>query len=275
MFFFFCLFFKKIRKIRVFKKITSSDYFNYDLHKNKLIYLKFDLIKKKKIKDEKLKSLLKWHRPFLEKQDTYSFVFNGEKSPWSKLIKKEPHMGITLTQFFKKNFKKNFLKNFINYINKEYTFFRKKEVVFFKKNINILNIKRNKLNLIFEKFSNFSLKKNYSNTKHLNIFKLKKFNLQFIRRNKVFNKGRYSRTRQNYRTGVYMCMYLSVTTIFGTYFFFFGFTFKFSFLWWFFVFFLFSFFSPKIIKYRLYNPINIIKNFYYTYKWLLSFFFKF
>jgi len=80
-FFFFCLFFKKIRKIKVFKKITSSNYSGYDLHNSKLIYLKFDLTKKKKLNDEKLKSLLKWHRPFIEKQDIYSFVFNGEKSP--------------------------------------------------------------------------------------------------------------------------------------------------------------------------------------------------
>lgn len=29
------------------------------------------------------------------------------------------------------------------------------------------------------------------------------FSMYFLRKNKSFNKGRYSRNRQNYRTGVY------------------------------------------------------------------------
>jgi hypothetical protein len=33
--------------------------------------------------------------------------------------------------------------------------------------------------------------------------KFKHFQILFIRKNRVFNKGRYSRNRQNYRTGVY------------------------------------------------------------------------
>ena len=28
----------------------------------------------------------------------------------------------------------------------------------------------------------------------------------FLRKVKIFNKGRYSRNRQNYRTGVYLCL---------------------------------------------------------------------
>ena len=53
---------------------------------------------------------------------------------------------------------------------------------------------------------------------------------QFLRKNKVFNKGRYSRCRQNYRTGVYICMYLSVVCIFGLYFWFYKFSFNFTYL---------------------------------------------
>ena len=45
----------------------------------------------------------------------------------------------------------------------------------------------------------------------------KNMEFQFLRKNKVYNKGRYSRGRQNYRTGVYLCMYLSVVSIFGSY----------------------------------------------------------
>ena len=57
-----------------------------------------------------------------------------------------------------------------------------------------------------------SMNKYLSTNSHNNI------ELQFLRKNRVFNKGRYSRCRQNYRTGVYLCMYLSVVCIFGLYF---------------------------------------------------------
>jgi hypothetical protein len=39
--------------------------------------------------------------------------------------------------------------------------------------------------------------------KNLNANTLNYMNIMFLRKNKVFNKGRYSRNRQNYRTGVY------------------------------------------------------------------------
>lgn len=36
----------------------------------------------------------------------------------------------------------------------------------------------------------------------------------FLRKNKSFNKGRYSRNRQVYRTGVYMCFYINVIALY-------------------------------------------------------------
>ena len=90
----------------------------------------------------------------------------------------------------------------------------------------------------------------------------------FLRKNKVFNKGRYSRCRQNYRTGVYLCMYLSIISIFGLYFWFLKFSFNFSYLWWFFILFVGSFFLPKIIKYRLYTIQGIYKSFSATLNWV-------
>ena len=36
----------------------------------------------------------------------------------------------------------------------------------------------------------------------------------FIRKSKSFNKGRYSRNRQVYRTGVYMCFYINVIALY-------------------------------------------------------------
>lgn len=86
----------------------------------------------------------------------------------------------------------------------------------------------------FKKNKELLLEPNYSNTsfnKYLNLSYIKNFNFQFLRKNRVYNKGRYSRTRQNYRTGVYMCMYLSVISILGLYYTFFGFVFNFSYLW--------------------------------------------
>ena len=116
----------------------------------------------------------------------------------------------------------------------------------------------------FKKNKDLVHKPNYSSTsinKYLNLKNIKNFNFQFLRKNKVYNKGRYSRTRQNYRTGVYMCMYLSVVSILGLYYTFFGFIFNFSYLWWFFISFLASFLIPKIIKYRLYEPNTLFYKF--------------
>jgi hypothetical protein len=118
--------------------------------------------------------------------------------------------------------------------------------------------------LVSPKFSSTSI------NKFLSIDQLNNFEFQFLRKNKVYNKGRYSRCRQNYRTGVYMCMYLSVCSIFGLYYWFYKFTFNFSYLWWFFIAFFGSFFFPKIVKYRLYEPSVLLSKFFEFFKWLFS-----
>lgn len=104
--------------------------------------------------------------------------------------------------------------------------------------------------------------------KYLSLDNLNSFEFQFLRKNKVYNKGRYSRCRQNYRTGVYMCMYLSVISIFGLYYWFYRFSFNFTYLWWLFIAFVGSFFLPKIVKYRLYEPITLLNSFIGFLKWL-------
>mgnify|MGYP007009402554 CR=1 FL=1 len=136
--------------------------------------------------------------------------------------------------------------------------------VIFYKSVIITNIYKKK-DKIFKKNRELLLEPNYSNTsinKYLNLNYIKNFNFQFLRKNRVYNKGRYSRTRQNYRTGVYMCMYLSVISILGLYYTFFGFVFNFSYLWWFFISFIASFLLPKIIKYRLYEPYTLFYKFF-------------
>lgn len=91
----------------------------------------------------------------------------------------------------------------------------------FSKNFIIINKKL----LISPKFSSSSI------VKYVSEQQLNNFEFQFLRKNKVYNKGRYSRCRQNYRTGVYMCMYLSIVSIFGLYYWFYKFSFNFTYLW--------------------------------------------
>lgn len=122
----------------------------------------------------------------------------------------------------------------------------------------------NKSLLVVPKLSSSSI------NKYLNTNQLSNFEFQFLRKNKVYNKGRYSRCRQNYRTGVYMCMYLSVCSIFGLYYWFYSFSFNFTYLWWLFIVFVGSFFLPKIIKYRLYEPLTLINKFFDFFKWFFS-----
>lgn len=80
------------------------------------------------------------------------------------------------------------------------------------------------------------------------------YSVYFLRKNKSFNKGRYSRNRQNYRTGVYWCLYVNATALFGLYFLFYRFTFNFGYLWWLFYCLPASFVVSHAIRNRLYNP---------------------
>jgi hypothetical protein len=134
---------------------------------------------------------------------------------------------------------------------------RAKTELFFKNSVII-----NKPLLVAPKLSSSSI------YKFINVVDSNNMEFQFLRKNKVYNKGRYSRCRQNYRTGVYMCMYLSVVSIFGLYYWFYKFSFNFTYLWWLFICFIGSFFLPKIIKYRLYEPITLFNKFFDFFKWL-------
>ena len=115
---------------------------------------------------------------------------------------------------------------------------------------------------IVPKYSSSSINK-YIDLNELNLFEF-----QYLRKNKVYNKGRYSRCRQNYRTGVYMCMYLSIVSIFGLYYWFYKFSFNFTYLWWLFIGFVGSFFMPKILKYRFYEPKVLLLSFFGFIKWI-------
>lgn len=63
---------------------------------------------------------------------------------------------------------------------------------------------------------------------NLKYFFVKKKTIFFLRKQKCFNKGRYSRNRQLYRTGVYWCLYLNIAALLGLNFLFYKFTINFS-----------------------------------------------
>lgn len=93
--------------------------------------------------------------------------------------------------------------------------------------------------------------------KYINSLNLNKYNILYLRKAKVFNKGRYSRNRQYYRTGVYWCLYVNIIAVVGIYFWFYRFTMNFGYLWWLLYLFIASFIIPKAIKYRFYNIITL------------------
>lgn len=67
----------------------------------------------------------------------------------------------------------------------------------------------------------FPIKFSVSNiTSFIKYKSLKRFIIYYIRKNRIFNKGRYSRNRQQYRTGFYWCLWLNVMVVYGLYFFF-------------------------------------------------------
>jgi hypothetical protein len=126
------------------------------------------------------------------------------------------------------------------------------------------------LNFFFEKKSNIiilnnNLKKNWKIVFHNSFIykficttKFDNYNIYFLRKNRSFNKGRYSRNRQNYRTGVYWCLYLNIVAVVAIYYFFYRFSFNFGYIWWIFAIGINCFFFSKFVKYKLY----ILQNFW-------------
>lgn len=104
-------------------------------------------------------------------------------------------------------------------------------------------------------------------------FKIKESVIFFIRKQKFFNKGRYSRNRQLYRTGVYWCIYVNIIAVLGLNFLFYKFSVNFLQYWWFFyvilLFFVFSYFfksSTYAHLQNLYMLIYYVPNFFFLKK---------
>lgn len=158
-------------------------------------------------------------------------------------------------------YKKRILK-FENYFGKKF-----KGIIFFKINLNNffkIKINKNYLNLLKYytiKFSESSI------TKYINSKNLKSYNIQYLRKNRIFNKGRYSRNRQLYRTGVYWCLWLNIIMVYGLYFMFYRFTFNFGYFWWGLLILCYSTIFSRIAKYNFYNIIYVYREFLNLLNW--------
>jgi hypothetical protein len=126
-----------------------------------------------------------------------------------------------------------------------------------------------------KQFSNYFWPVKYENSSFNKFIDLN-FNrsnaILFLRKNKIFNKGRYSRNRQLYRTGVYMCLWINVIFIYFYLFAFYRFTFNFGFMWVGIGLFILSMTFGRAARYRFYNFKNFLIEFYNFSIWLGYFF---
>lgn len=104
-------------------------------------------------------------------------------------------------------------------------------------------------------------------TKNIKYKNLKKFIIYYIRKNKVFNKSRYSRNRQLYRTGVYWCLWLNIMIVYGLYFFFYRFAFTFGYLGLGLILLASSFLVARASQCKFYNPIKLFEEFNALFLW--------
>ena len=151
--------------------------------------------------------------------------------------------------------------------------FLKKDTIYSKKKFNFL---KNSINEEFDYSFNLKEKTEIIIKKKFIFFTKniieKNLNCLYIRKSKFFNKGRYSRNRQIYRTGVYICFFINIIALYLLWFVFYKFSIKFTYLWWLFILLPACFILPKSLKYNLFfyknfffyvvSYLNWIKNFF-------------
>jgi len=146
-------------------------------------------------------------------------------------------------------------KNFVNII-----MFRHSFANFFKLRVNkdfgnLIN------NYYTVRFSESSV------SKYINANELKNYGFFYLRKNRIFNKGRYSRNRQLYRTGVYWCLWLNIIMVYGLYFIFYRFSFNFGYVWWGILILAYSTIFSRIVKYNFFNPYYVYAEFLALQRW--------
>ena len=91
--------------------------------------------------------------------------------------------------------------------------------------------------------------------------------LLFLRKNKFFNKSRYSRNRQNTRVAFYLSIFINILVIFVVFSMYYKILFKLTILWGFFFFFLVLFIFGGYLRTL---PITTFKSIYLFFKTLLK-----
>ena len=203
--------------------------------------------------------------------DGLNFTKQNLKSNPNHVKSHEQNKFNKLNLFFISNFNK--VLNF-NVITKVFL----NDLVFNFKNLNyrLFNLNVNLLNSWKINFSEASTNKHINLTN--NFLKRSNFVFFYLRKNKIFNKGRYSRNRQTYRTGFYWCLWLNIFAIYGLHFAFYRFTFTFGYLWLLFIIFIGSFIFARMLKYNFHNYNYIfseINNFYSWFGFLFNNFYNF
>lgn len=161
----------------------------------------------------------------------------------------------------------NNLKTCISSLSLKKTFYLTRPFSFYKKEFsNLFFIDTLWLQFVMH---NYVIKFSVSNyIKYITDANLQNYTILFLRKNKVFNKGRYSRNRQYYRTGVYWCLYINIIAVIGIYFWFYRLSMNFSYLWWLLFLFMLSFVIPKVIKYSLFSFKTLALTFLNSTLWL-------
>jgi hypothetical protein len=106
-----------------------------------------------------------------------------------------------------------------------------------------------------------------STNKFIDLNNLKNYCFFFLRKNKIFNKGRYSRNRQLYRTGFYWCLYFNIISVYGLYFLFYRVVFNFGYLWFFLIVFFGSFIFSRMLKYNYFNINFVVSEISKSFTW--------
>lgn len=206
--------------------------------------------------------------------DWYKYNFSKNKTNKINLVKSLTKEEINLVKEFKEN-KIKYLKKIIKYYNNNYSLVSNKFDIKYK-NIYLFRFAFNKFNKIKINSEWFSQLKLFypvrfsesSVTKNINYNNLNNFSFFFLRKTRIFNKSRYSRNRQLYRTGFYWCLWVNILLVYGLYFLFYRFTFNFGYLWWGVLLLAYSTIFSRAFKYNFHNIYYLYDEFVQLIYWV-------
>lgn len=192
------------------------------------------------------------------KNYTVNFWTNRE---YKRLKKAKHDYFLKVYKIYNSNY---FKKNLVNFMKTKY-----KSILYASfKNLYLFKFKLSN-NLVSEYFlSKYPIRFSESSVnKYINLKNLNSYNFFFLRKNRIFNKSRYSRNRQLYRTGVYWCLWLNIIIVYGLFFLFYRFTFNFGYVWIGIFILMLSFIFSKVLKYNFVNLKVLLNEFLNLFKW--------